>query len=1716
MAIPLMNNTPRFAAGTDLRLPNSETEQMRLAQRDTLSAIGTVDFISDVLSFAPATVLSMADTFLSSFGVIDDNAMENWIAENTGGFGRSVARMQGTTQVAGDIGGMLIPGILASKAVRATGFLGRTAEKVLGPGATKYFSTGKSNKELFDSYFRRAQVLGEQRVKDLNAPGLGFALARRKAIGRSVADTMIEGVAADAAIALSMNSSDFLFPDEMTLVDNLGWMAGTNAVVGVGASLIARQVMKSGVREAYATGRAMSSTKSDWVAQMSPSNIVGNRGAAIAVHALLLDEAKSRLTAAYASADGNAVTTMKEEIEGITGSLAELTRYSFQDSPIEGVTKSYSFKHGDNSFGPYLRTMQAAYDTDPHMAFGLRSLETYNTSTPVEFAERYDTALETARVKMKENQTELKSLIKLKNPSFGEKKKMQRLRKQQSKLMTQIDDLSSTVPLVVEIDGTSRAMSKRAEMWHDGNREIIKFAKAGSGVELDNKMILADFSGNVSIGPKKKDATFDIDDETGQILGDVTKLDSGVWQSLSHKQRTATFDALQNSAERLNIATWTGAELKGKPHFTQLDYLLNVVQRHGDAALKKIQGVDSVDDIRFASLASKFEEYQLLRNQAAQDKSGNHIYADLNNVARALNLPNTDFPLLHFFESLRTTNPNVLMKLEPIVKSMQGLEDGLKKFLSLEKEAKPLAGMKYEGNMLNMPQDRKPVLAVMRNLENRAELGVEDLRAQVTKLRAMQAETLRKAEGTVIVKNLMDVMDGMNDVFTDFQQRLQSVVHGNDGFGTFERNVAQQSFRFRDEPAFQAALMIADVTERQVDKMIEGILKSPISRNNPMTHQQLFNKLMMQENAVHLDSFFTLRHALGQGWDLAEKGRFVRVASNAADKTGIYHAVLDSKSERNKALYFKIFGTEMPEDSPVYLPLVHPETGTIKPVAITEMGLQAAVSMNNLSQQLLREVNAMRKARNMQALPRKAFHLPPIDFSRANREYLFDYSGNFVVVVGADTKAELNRLVEKEIEAAGGKLVRMTEADIDRHYGARAEAFFKMVDYSKPSNQTGPATGRSFGGVIRTGTNEFNAMLESMLRGYSDIGRELRTLRLDPEIQYLKMMKRSSGIPDNTRTVFDELITTINGSQYIDPTTVVGKALNFTESVYDNIVQSLHDSTITSKSVIGLDTLANRRATKLFGATADALPANLNPFKSVEDYLVRTNNTGIAPTLRKHAALLNEITAALSIRMFDIGMGVINLLSLTTTLPPVVAALARRAGESDAQYRARVGIFGTITPKGRAYFSPAKAGITGLAFRNSKEGKEMLERAAARGFLDQAAAEQTEIWGRSGESFTGGKLREFAQKVSKWTDWTERESRTIAFSTFYRIGREGLGLQDNAAMLFAHRQANNVIADFRPANRPAIFQGAAGMPLGLFTTYMWNYWQRIISMVENKSIRAGVWQAGLQGSLFGAESLPGWDLYTSTFMENYDGSHNVVDRFNTAFGNVGADVFLNGSISNLPRLFGAPDGISVGPRASVGVPFESGFGAQSVAGLRMLTRIGSTMGQIVDSAIEQQGIDPTRTAEILATANINKFMTNVIDGVVGHAVDYTGNVIEDDTRSLMGIASRVVGFKPLMTDELRQENVRNRATDRIQTELKDRLAENLKSRIRNGKLREEDVELALEHYVRAGGNAENFRRFFQSQIHRATTTKVDLEILDALRGSIDEGRIGRLLYLSRD
>src|SRR3546814_7970758 len=55
---------------------------------------------------------------------------------------------------------------------------------------------------------------------------------------------------------------------------------------------------------------------------------------------------------------------------------------------------------------------------------------------------------------------------------------------------------------------------------------------------------------------------------------------------------------------------------------------------------------------------------------------------------------------------------------------------------------------------------------------------------------------------------------------------------------------------------------------------------------------------------------------------------------------------------------------------------------------------------------------------------------------------------------------------------------------------------------------------------------------------------------------------------------------------------------------------------------------------------------------------------------------------------------------------------------------------------------------------------------------------------------------------------------------------------------FAHNFANQTIANYDTRNRPEIFQGWLGAPIGLFQSYITNYYSRMLRLFETHNTRA--------------------------------------------------------------------------------------------------------------------------------------------------------------------------------------------------------------------------------------------------------------------------------------
>jgi len=1717
-------------------LPNTPEAQLRLAQRDQTHSMAkyTTDVGKHLTMGAIAVPLAIADTFATSlsFGAIGDDDMEEWLHNNAGMFGEYYNQNRGGIEAVGGMAGMLLPAMMAAKAVRTTGMLGKLATKTLGAERAKWItSTGLSNAELFAQQFQKARLLGTNKAVTSFARDPLWAAKRRQLIGRSVGDTLIEGVAAEAAIATTMRSNEFLFPEEMTAWDNAMWFGASQAVVSAASLGIARRTFVRGAQQAFQEGRAASMTFEQGVASAAQSNIAGQRGPALSAYALYMKSVTDDSVAASVAGDRMVAESTNSMKNAIAGKLRDISQQMFRDSPIEDVTTAVTFK-SDSQLAPYVRTIQKNLADDPMASTTTVSFELFDaTDAPQQLLQRRELRLAGFDVDIKNANNTIKSLDTQPRLSLKQQDLLRKTQNKLSKLRREKAQLERTAVIVRELDGTTSLAAGRAPIFQDGERRIGTIGFNQARTIADKQDMMSTHAGTIQL-PEKAKGTFDPDEiaraaEAGIEPPAHRVVTSDIWQSMSHMQRTGVQDLLQAQASRtsLDVLPAAGIQITADTHHTQLDYVMQLVGRFDEkTVLPKLSGVSSIEDIQFASLRSKFFDFQALRNQAL-DNGPDDIYNNMDNVARALNLPTDGHYITNLFETMRVGGTPV--DLAHVTKNMTEFRSALLKLADIDPLTTPSNSIRLSGNMLNLDREAKPVLSLDRTLKNNGTPSSIDLARAVATQRGQMTARIRASRSATFVNGIMQEFDSLQPVVDDFKRLLHGIVDENGIDGAVLRNIYQQPFKYRELEAYQAASTFTDLIDKRVDSLMKEALQSEAMHGKVLdnvtgrrqTHQQIFSELTTRGNEYDLDMFMSVRHALGAGWDAAGRGG-TSIVPIATGKEQLFGIMLDPNSLRNKNIWKAMFGEEMPPDA------IMPLTGKGSPAVLSERGMHALLSLDGLSQQLLTEHNTLMRAMGLRETARRNLHLPAQNLTDQHKRFIFDSAGEFRFVVGGASPTRAQQIAEQEVAegAKHGLSLRIaTEADMERFKYAEASAWHEMSDYSVISNQTGAATGRSFGAVTKTGAAEFHSMLESTLRQYSDLGRRMRTMLLQPELEYLKIQKAATGASPSARTVFDDIRTAIDGNQRIDGESVVGGSLLAVERQYDRFVQGVWNH-MQQTGIAGINT-AGASSSKLEAriTAADArFGSAFLPFKSVTDYIESTTRTGTTPSLRKHAALLNEVTSAVSIRMLDAGMAAVNFMSLASTIPSVTATLAKRLNETDAQWMRRIGAWGTVLPSGQPAFSPIKALTSGAHAMWTKDGREVLAKAAKRGLLEQYAAEQVELFARTGEEFAASFLRSASNKLSYFTDWSERQSRSIAFMSFYKLGKDGLQLSDDAAMLFAHKQANSVIGDFRPSSRPAIFQGAAGMPLGLFTTYMWNYTQRMVDIVETLGVTAGRgWnkplavQLGTQATLFGAESLPGWDMYMNQFVSNYDGTHNVVDRMNEAFGHVGADVFLNGTVSNLPRLFGFDDGISIGPRASAGLPFQYGVGLQGAAGIRLITRTGEMVGKMLDAAITDRSLSPERIAEIYAQANINKMTSNLVELGLGRALDHTGAIIEEDTRTAMGVTSRVLGFKPLFADEMRQENARNRVTDRIHSQMITDLAQSLKSKIRRGRLEGDDVEDALERYVRADGSPAYFGRFLQSQMIRGQTDKTSMELSRALTKSIDEGRIGRLLYIQQ-
>ncbi len=1256
--------------------------------------------------------------------------------------------------------------------------------------------------------------------------------------------------------------------------------------------------------------------------------------------------------------------------------------------------------------------------------------------------------------------------------------------KELGKLKKQLAHAVNKSVVVIEPSGERSLLDHRIPRFQDGDRKINRVrGKNESTLESPDETFGVSFGDN---GAKfwvegKKNRKAPMSNVTGKKSFDLNAKQH--WSNLNVHQKTAVWDAAQHHGE--SAVERELIRLPKDAHFTQIDEALN-------------SGIDiEVDGLTKTKAELAMHSLDLKYRAYARGKE-NYL---------TLNLPNPEqspVNILTLFETLNVASPKG--RFSDLYKDMDGVKQALSELSGVP--AKDIADKKLVGSMLNINRVGKPAIIIHESSD--------PLQSKITKNALFEraaTEKIKKEKilaGSGIVGQITRSLQKMKSATVFGTEQITGLLGGTINVKSLMGETLQTGFRYRQMPGHEEFFAAGAVSKKAVEKAVADLITrsksfslDPIAAKQgnqfvpasegveSLSNKQIMERLLSKGHEGDFLNFMHFRHALSKGWDI-DVGSF----KDFVPREAVQIPLINSKANRLKWAK-ENDGQPMPEGA------LLPGSETLRPFAF-----DVARVVDSLSQKLRAEVNTVNKANGQQLIKKKNFHFPATELKGKNRVILLNAAGETIgQTVGQSPKEALSaaqRVVAKAKED-GAFISFVTEDSVEVFKKAKDDYLFSTEQFSV-NNTKGKAKGTITSPEVAISHTDFKAMFESLTRGFNQLQPKVHEAYFSDQLKFLRLQKTASGKVDED-DVFDVMSRLISQREQGRPNSKIRKAFDMVETSYDHVLKQVYEGRVAAAQAAPEVRFGKHRR-----KYERAKNQGFMPYNNFTDFMQNTTDVPLPGYMLKHSALLNNVVAATGLRILGTGAAVVNVLSVIPAIPSVLNALRRSSGETTELWRSRTNAWNSPVSD-IPNFSATKAMVAGMHYGyNTKRGREIVKKASVQGFLDAPVAEQIATNELVGESFVRNLALQGVNAASKLVDTTERWAKTQVFMSAAHIGETLLKITDDDALIaFATKQANNGIADFSHANKPDMFTGAVGMPFGLFTTYMWNLFHRIYGNVERRQSKALAAQMFTQFGLFGADSLPGAEQLIGAMTSNMSESHTLQDRLTEAFGADTSDIMMNGTLAH-------STGISFAPRAGIGAPFQGSLSIESFPIVRLGQRIAGGLAKTVDEVRATGKLSAGQIAETLATTNLNRGLSDIIQISQGRSIDNNGNLVENEglgwtKPNSVETYSRILGFKPLYADETRQENWRNRQTDFHRLAAKTRMGRMLQGHARRGTLTNEHVEQALQGYMDAGGDGKNFRAYLKRQIVKGTQTKRSLDIAKALKRSHDDGRLGRLLYL---
>lgn len=828
--------------------------------------------------------------------------------------------------------------------------------------------------------------------------------------------------------------------------------------------------------------------------------------------------------------------------------------------------------------------------------------------------------------------------------------------------------------------------------------------------------------------------------------------------------------------------------------------------------------------------------------------------------------------------------------------------------------------------------------------------------------------------------------------------------------------------------------------------------------------------------------------------------------------------------------------------------------GRYVPVQLSDEGAWLLNQYADASHEVYKAINALRKSAGMPAMERLNGHMPTMNFARYKLRYIEDTeTGRVIGYVKGKTDAEVEaslqaRLVEengrREVARTkgenGGSPVRAISLDeIKEHYDAIDEVFLHNLRDFSGVKQGGTASGKNLDYRLDVSTDLAEDMMIALRNSFDDVRRRTTAAVFAPQLNGLQNAMRKAG-PQGEGSAQKGFFSALEQYQNVLlgdnrlPDGSNAKMLHAGATQLANWAMGAFANT-TPYVWRALQRDLNGFATPAEAKFAEEIRKNYNPLGGI------LNDKDLASHLKlgtdvdpyraeKALQLMNRGVASALLKIANVAHPILNYAGVLVTSPAVLNAMRKMPNESLADWKTRVGPMADMTDDDAGLATVSAHKLLSEGFHAMLNRVDVLEEAQRRGMIEANMLEELNRL----NNLRPSKFVDSVEKAAKYGDFinvwltplqkkitgkepsaftlserSETGSRAWVHMMGYVLAEKG-GVKGEAAKhVFAHTFANQNIADYSPHLRGQAFRGMAGIPFGLFQSYAVNVYQRLFNYVGDGNKRALMVQMASQASMFGVSGLPGWDVLNSYYFPQKDVNAGLEgaslnERIYNGFGKDVADILMQGTLSNLPKLVG---GDAINLFTSGDMNLRMGFvpPAFSVMGqtAQMTKELIRTTGEEFGKLGGPESFDGDRIMEVVANYAPMRGYRSMADLFIGERVDRNGNLILEDTRSGSALLSRMLGTKTV--DELRlgEAIFTNSQAMAQRRQDHDRLRSQMLRTIREGGMTEDELASYAATYLAKGGRSDQWDKFVDYTTEKAGLTREE-RVLETIVGKAGE------------